>query len=82
MASPGGSSFTFIKATEGSGYVDPCYSSDASKARAADLLVGACHFAWPSVGSAVAQADYFVAHGGRSCSRRRGSAAATWAARG
>jgi len=37
-------SFVFIKATEGSTYVDPDFASDLAHARSAGLLVGAYHF--------------------------------------
>src|ERR1039458_1347253 len=48
----------FIKATEGSGYVNPYYASDRDAARAAGLLVAAYHFAdWTNVTSEV---DYFI----------------------
>lgn len=37
-------SFAFIKATEGSTYVDPDFAPDLAQARSAGLLVGAYHF--------------------------------------
>jgi lysozyme len=36
--------FAFIKATEGSTYVDPDFAPDLTQARSAGLLVGAYHF--------------------------------------
>ena len=55
-----GESFTFVKATEGVGFVSKSFSPDWRASKAAGLLRGAYHFARPSVGSAVAQADHFV----------------------
>jgi len=37
-------SFAFIKATEGSTYVDPDFASDLAQAKSAGLLAGAYHF--------------------------------------
>lgn len=56
-----GESFTFVKATEGVGFVSKSFSADWQASRAAGLVRGAYHFARPAVGTAVAQADYFVA---------------------
>ena len=39
-----GISFAYIKATEGSTYVDDCYASNAQNAELADIYVGAYHF--------------------------------------
>ena len=36
--------FAFIKATEGSGFVDPCFSRNMADALGTDLKVGAYHF--------------------------------------
>ena len=57
-------SFTFIKATEGSGYVNSYFASDWKNAKQAGIYRGAYHFARPSVGSAQRQAQYFVSHAG------------------
>lgn len=51
-------SFSFIKATEGTGYVSPVQSGQAAHARAAGLVVGWYHFLQP--GDMAAQAQYFV----------------------
>ena len=61
-----GQSFTFVKATEGNFYQNPYFSSDWSGSLSAGLVRGAYHFARPSTtaGSAVAQANYFVAKAG------------------
>src|SRR5258708_39800267 len=53
----GGYRFGFVKATEGSYYVNPYYAADAAAARPAGLLVAAYHFAVPNTSPAVLQAD-------------------------
>ena len=50
--------FVFIKATEGSGYVDPLYRRNIRQARAAGLKVGSYHF-FTSRSSSVAQFAHF-----------------------
>jgi len=57
-----GKSFAYLKATEGSQYVDSAYSTYRSAARAAGLRVGAYHYAQPGSdpGGAAVQADHFV----------------------
>ena len=50
--------FAFIKATEGSYYVNPYESSDAAGAQAAGLLVAPYAFAIPNYSSGALQADY------------------------
>jgi lysozyme len=52
-----GYKFAFVKATEGSYYVNPYYPADAAAARRAGLLVAAYHFAVPNDSRAVLQAD-------------------------
>jgi GH25 family lysozyme M1 (1,4-beta-N-acetylmuramidase) len=52
-----GLSFAFVKATEGTVYVNPRYAGQVAHARAAGLVVGHYHFA--KVGGA-AEADYFL----------------------
>ena len=52
--------FALIKATEGSSYTNPYFRSDWAGSQSAGLLHGAYHFARPSEGSAVAQADRFI----------------------
>jgi GH25 family lysozyme M1 (1,4-beta-N-acetylmuramidase) len=63
-----GKKFAYMKATESTDFVDPSYTTNRAQARAAGLLVGAYHFAQPSVtaGDAVAQADHFIATAGLS----------------
>lgn len=52
-----GYKFAFVKATEGSYYVNPYYARDAAAARQAGMLVAAYHFAIPNDSPAVLQAD-------------------------
>ena len=59
-----GISFAFIKATEGRSYTNPYFASDWSATRSVGIYHGAYHFARPSVGSAAAQARYFVSRAG------------------
>lgn len=40
--------YAFIKATEGQGYTDPCWSDFAAQVRAAGILLGAYHVLWPN----------------------------------
>ncbi|NJP47274.1 glycoside hydrolase family 25 protein [Actinacidiphila epipremni] len=57
-----GLDFVVVKATEGSGYVNPKHAGQVATARSHGLVVGHYHFARP--GSVNAQADYFLAHAG------------------
>ena len=61
-AAASGSSFAFVKATEGTTYTNPYFTQDWSALAAAGLIRGAYHYARPSstVGSAAAQAQYFA----------------------
>jgi GH25 family lysozyme M1 (1,4-beta-N-acetylmuramidase) len=54
-----GLSFVFVKATEGSSYVNPKLTAQAKTARDAGCVVGFYHFLWP--GDLTAQAEHFVA---------------------
>ncbi|WP_329168306.1 GH25 family lysozyme [Streptomyces sp. NBC_01267] len=56
--STSGLDFAFIKATEGTSYVNPRMVSQAAHARAAGLVVGFYHFIKP--GNIKGQASYFV----------------------
>ncbi|MFG7941178.1 muramidase [Streptomyces sp. NHF165] len=53
-----GLDFVFVKATEGTSYINPKMSAQAARARKAGLVVGFYHFLRP--GSMTAQAAYFV----------------------
>ncbi len=55
-----GYKFAFIKATEGSYYVNPYYASDVAAASAAGLFTAAYHFAIPNNSSGTLQADLAV----------------------
>src|SRR2546423_7691789 len=59
-----GERFVVMKATEGTGYVDPTYSSNRQGALAAGLVVTAYHFArpdlHPAAAGAAAEADHYV----------------------
>ncbi|KAJ6478776.1 glycoside hydrolase family 25 protein [Mycena vitilis] len=59
-----GVSFAYIKATEGTSFQDPSFSSKYSGATTAGLIRGAYHFAHPDSSTGAAQANYFLAHGG------------------
>lgn len=59
-----GNRFAYVKASEGSYYTSPYYSSQYTGSAAAGLIRGAYHFANPSYSSGTTQASYFVAHGG------------------
>jgi GH25 family lysozyme M1 (1,4-beta-N-acetylmuramidase) len=59
-----GGKFAYIKATEGTDYVNPYFSSQYNGSYGAGLIRGSYHFAHPDSSTGAAQADYFVAHGG------------------
>ena len=59
-----GAQFAYVKATEGTGFVSPDFSSQYDGAYQAGLLRGAYHFALPNQSTGAAQASYFVANGG------------------
>jgi GH25 family lysozyme M1 (1,4-beta-N-acetylmuramidase) len=59
-----GAQFAYIKATEGTGFVNPDFTSQYNGAYQAGLIRGAYHFALPNQSSGTAQASYFVANGG------------------
>lgn len=59
-----GARFTYMKATEGTGYTDPQFRANYTGSYAAGLVRGAYHFALPDRSSGRAQADFFVDHGG------------------
>ena len=60
----GGARFAYVKATEGTAFVNPDFASQYDGSYQAGLIRGAYHFALPNVSSGAAQASYFVAHGG------------------
>jgi GH25 family lysozyme M1 (1,4-beta-N-acetylmuramidase) len=54
----------FYKATEGTTYVDPGFSSHYISATNAGFIRGGYHFAHPDSSSGATQANFFLAHGG------------------
>jgi lysozyme len=59
-----GAKFAYIKATEGTTYRDPNFSTNYLQAYNQGIIRGAYHYARPDGAGAVAQADYFASHGG------------------
>ncbi|KAG8988959.1 hypothetical protein FRB94_014794 [Tulasnella sp. JGI-2019a] len=59
-----GLNFAYIKATEGTTYLNPYFASQYNGAYNAGLIRGAYHFAHPDSSSGATQATYFVNHGG------------------
>lgn len=59
-----GAKFAIVKATEGTYYRNPYFSQQYTGAYYQGIIHGAYHFATPDTSGGVAQADYFVAHGG------------------
>jgi len=62
-----GRNFSFVKATEGVGYVNPYFNADWSAIRANGMVRGSYHYARPDASStsAAEQARYFVSVAGR-----------------
>lgn len=59
-----GAKFAYVKATENTNYQNPYFSQQYTGSYNHGIKHGAYHFAIPNGPSAVAQADYFVNHGG------------------
>ncbi|KAF8266536.1 putative N,O-diacetyl muramidase [Lactarius quietus] len=59
-----GVEFAYIKATEGTTYIDPYFNRNYVGAKNNKIIRGAYHFAHPGTSTGAAQADYFLAHGG------------------
>jgi GH25 family lysozyme M1 (1,4-beta-N-acetylmuramidase) len=59
-----GKSFAYVKATEGTSYTNPYFSSQYTGSANVGMTRGAYHFGIPNGKSGSAQASYFVAHGG------------------
>ena len=64
VKSPGGKTFAWAKATEGVGYTDPNYVTNATTGTAAGVIMGAYHFAHPETNTAAAEASYFLSVAG------------------
>lgn len=56
--------FVYLKATEGTGYIDQYFTTGYSRSYNAGLFRGAYHFALPDRSSGAAQANFFVNNGG------------------
>jgi lysozyme len=56
-----GQSFAFIKASEGTGYVNPYFTSDSAKASAAGVTPGSYHYAKPGTTDPRAEARHYAA---------------------
>src|SRR5690606_2793980 len=56
--------FSYIKATEGTGYRNTHFARQSNGAARVGLIRGAYHFARPDVSDGGTQAKYFVRHGG------------------
>lgn len=63
-AKSNGARFVYIKATEGTTYRNPSFSSQYGGSYSHGIIRGAYHFALPNVSSGATQANYFVNHGG------------------
>ncbi|KAG6374702.1 glycoside hydrolase family 25 protein [Boletus reticuloceps] len=59
-----GIQFAYIKATEGTSYISPTFSSQYIGATDAGLIRGSYHFAHPDESSGATQATYFLDNGG------------------
>jgi GH25 family lysozyme M1 (1,4-beta-N-acetylmuramidase) len=59
-----GARFAFVKATEGTTYVNPYFTQQYGGAYGAGLVRGAYHFALPDRSTGSAQAQWFATHGG------------------
>ncbi|MFJ2193561.1 lysozyme [Kitasatospora sp. NPDC087861] len=63
-AAANGARFAYVKATEGTGYVNPYFAQQYNGSYNAGLIRGAYHFALPNSSSGATQANYLVDHGG------------------
>ncbi|KAI0290544.1 putative N,O-diacetyl muramidase [Multifurca ochricompacta] len=59
-----GVTWAYIKATEGTTFIDPLFSQNYIGATNNGIIRGAYHFAHPDTSSGATQANYFLAHGG------------------
>jgi GH25 family lysozyme M1 (1,4-beta-N-acetylmuramidase) len=62
--SANGGRFAYVKATEGTSYVNPYYTQQYVGAYQVGLVRGAYHFALPDRSTGTAQAAWFATHGG------------------
>lgn len=63
-AARAGSKFVYVKATEGTGFVNPQFAQQYNGSYQAGIIRGSYHFARPDVSDGATQANYFLAHGG------------------
>lgn len=63
-AAANGAQFAYVKASEGTGYLNPFFSSQYGGAYQAGLVRGAYHFALPNQANGTDQANYFINNGG------------------
>ncbi|KAI0792544.1 glycoside hydrolase family 25 protein [Abortiporus biennis] len=63
-AKANGVTFAYIKATEGTTFIDPEFSTNYVSATNAGIIRGGYHFAHPDISSGATQANYFLAHRG------------------
>jgi GH25 family lysozyme M1 (1,4-beta-N-acetylmuramidase) len=59
-----GAKFVYVKATEGTGFVNPQFAQQYNGSYGVGLIRGAYHFARPDISDGTSQARYFLAHGG------------------
>jgi GH25 family lysozyme M1 (1,4-beta-N-acetylmuramidase) len=59
-----GKTFVYVKATQGTYYQNAYFGAQYAGSKKVGMFRGAYHFATPNRSSGVAQANYFVAHGG------------------
>ena len=59
-----GARFAYVKATEGTGYINPYFAQQYNGSYNAGMIRGSYHFARPDRSSGAYQADYFVNNGG------------------
>ncbi|MEU5691316.1 lysozyme [Actinosynnema sp. NPDC020468] len=59
-----GARFAYVKATEGTEYVNPHFDQQYDGAHGVGMVRGAYHFALPDRAGGAEQADFFVANGG------------------
>jgi lysozyme len=59
-----GKRFVWVKATEGTGYINPYFSQQYNGSYNQGFIRGAYHFALPDRSSGTTQANYFSSHGG------------------
>ncbi len=59
-----GARFAYVKATEGTSYINPYFSQQYNGSYNVGMIRGAYHFAHPNSSSGATQANYFASHGG------------------